>query len=323
MFTRLGVASGNVRPHGWLPGCTTPLYRRRALVELRHGSARWWRAPWRAALACRVIGPVEQQFFPTSARGHVDMFPQGSSPRRPMGRATQAAAAPAEVRSLSAYVGAGAPRFFLALNPEMPDAAFAKVIAITGSADERNALIAEIDAHGQRGEWGAARVRATGLLYGPPLVWPVVFRVLGPDVNELRAQAERVRAVLARNPNVVDAHLDWGERAPLLRLDLDPDRLRQIGLTPQLLAQQLQLEFDGAPATQLREDVRSVQLVVRGARNQRASLGDVPLKTLDGRSITLAQAGRCAWRWKTRAQALRRQPVIAVNASVRGAQPRT
>jgi multidrug efflux pump subunit AcrB len=226
------------------------------------------------------------------------------------------------VRSLSAYVGAGAPRFFLALNPEMPDAAFAKVIAITGSAAERNALIAEIDAHGQRGEWGAARVRATGLLYGPPLIWPVVFRVLGPDVNELRAQAERVRAVAARNPHVVDAHLDWGERAPLLRLDLDPERLRQIGLTPQLLAQQLQLEFDGAPATQLREDVRSVQLVVRGARNARASLADVPLKTLDGRSITLAQAGLL--RVEMEDPVLKRydrQPVIAVNASVHGAQP--
>jgi multidrug efflux pump subunit AcrB len=331
----LGVVFlGNVRPHeGGEHGLyQTPLYRRlRRVVE---ACVRWQRTVVAAtvgALALAVaamIGPVENQFFPTSDRPEVivDVFlPQGSSLEATdaVTRTLEALlAARPEVRSFSSYVGAGAPRFLLALNPEMPDAAFAKLLAFTGDAHERNELIAEIDRHSANGEWGAARVRATGLLYGPPIVWPVTFRVVGPDPQVLRAQAERVREVMAKNPNVVDAHLDWGERAPHLRLDLDPERLRRIGLTPRELAQQLQLELDGVPATELREDVRSVRLVVRGARVERASLGDVPLKTLDGRSITLAQAGLL--RVEMEDPVLKkydREPVIAVHSDARGAQP--
>ncbi len=328
------VLLGNVTPNpgGHHAVYDTPLYRRlRAGVELCVRRKRSVVAATLGALLTAIaamIGPVEKQFFPTSDRPEVviDVFmPQGSTLESTDAVVRRIEAWLLErpgIRSLSAYVGAGAPRFFLALNPELPDLAFGKIVAITNSADERNALIAELDARTHRGEWGAARVRGSRLLFGPPLVWPITFRVVGPDPDVLRVQAGKVRDVMARNAHVVNAHLDWGERVPVVHLDLDPERLRQIGLTPRELALQLQLEFDGVPVTQLREDVRSVPLVLRGTPISYASLADVPLKTLEGRSITLAQAGLLRVGMEDPVlKKYDREPVIAVGADVRDAQP--
>lgn len=278
-----------------------------------------------------LVGPVQKQFFPSSDRPEVlvDIYlPEGSGIR-----ATTAVAERVEtilktapgVRSLSSYLGAGAPRFFLALNPELFNPAFAKLIAVAESPAARDALIKQLQAQVDAGEFPEARVRVHKLLYGPPVIWPVSFRVVGPDPVTLRRIADQVRDQVAAHPNALDAHLDWGERAPVARLALDPDRLRLIGLTPRELAQQLNDELSGLVATEIREDVRNVQLVLRGRTGETVrpgALADINLKTLDGRNIPLAQAGVLSIEFEDPVlKRYNREPFIAVHAEVAGAQP--
>ncbi len=229
------------------------------------------------------------------------------------------------MRSLSTYIGAGAPRFFLALNPELPNPGFAKLIAVAESPAARDALMAGLRTHIEAGEFPEARVRVHKLLYGPPVIWPVTFRVVGPDPLLLRQLADQVRDTVAAHPKTRDAHVEWGERAPVARLALDPDRLRLIGLTPRELAEQLQYELSGLAATEIREDVRNVQLILRGLSGDGAdsgSLADLNLKTRDGRRIPLAQAGVLSIGFEDPVlKRYNREPFIAVNAEVEGAQP--
>lgn len=269
---------------------------------------------------------VPRQFFPTSDRSEVivDLYlPQGTSIEitdSVARRMEEFLRAQPEVQTLSTYVGAGAPRFFISLNPETPNPAFAKVVAVTDSAQARNRVLEAVRQAVRNGLFPEARVRAHTLLYGPPVQWPVSFRVLGPDPMELRRIARDVRAVMARNPHVVDAHLEWQERVPVLRWRFDWERLRTIGLTPRELALQLQFEFGGVPATELRQDIRSVPLFVRGAGAHRPD--SVQVKTLDGRSIPLDQVGTQVLEFEEPVlRRYNREPFLTVNAEVRGAQP--
>jgi multidrug efflux pump subunit AcrB len=140
---------------------------------------------------------VQKQFFPTSDRPEVLIdirLPEGSAIRATAAVVERVEAILAEapgVRSSAAYLGAGAPRFFLALNPEFPNPAFAKLIVVAEGAAERDALIAQLQAHVEAGEFPEARVRVHKLLYGPPVIWPVTFRVVGPDPLVLRGSPSR------------------------------------------------------------------------------------------------------------------------------------
>lgn len=173
------------------------------------------------------------------------------------------------------------------------------------------------------GEFAEARVRVHHLLYGPPVIWPVSFRVLGPAPLELRRIAEAVRAVAQGVPHIVDPHLEWGERAPVVRLDMDPDRLRLLNLTPREVAQQLQFSLDGVPVTEVREDIRSVQVRARGLLTGRPKdLADLEIKTLDGRKLPVAQLGTLSTGFEEPVlKRYNREPFIAVHAEVQGAQP--
>ncbi|EXJ13703.1 efflux RND transporter permease subunit [Imhoffiella purpurea] len=313
----------------------SPLYRRlRSVIRWCVGHKRLVVAFTFGTLVLAILGlagPVEKQFFPTSDRPEVlvDVYlPEGSSIR-----ATQEVAERVErlvesapgLRSISTYIGAGAPRFFLALNPELTDPAFAKLILVAEGPVERDAIIESLEGHVEKGAFPEARVRVHKLLYGPPVIWPVSFRVVGPDPLVLRGIAERVREEVARHPNTRDAHLEWGERVPVLRLELDPDRLRLIGLTPREIAGQLQYELSGLAATELREDIRHLDLVVRGLPQwigHAGRLEDLSIKTLDGRRIPLSQAGTLRVDFEDPVlKRYNREPFIAVNAEVVGAQP--
>lgn len=329
----------------------TPLYRK--LRGLIRGCVRykiWVVAATFGLLVLSIVGlagSVQKQFFPSSDRPEVLIdirLPEGSAIRATAAVVERVEAILAEapgVRSSAAYLGAGAPRFFLALNPEFPNPAFAKLIVVAEGAAERDALIDQLQAHVEAGEFPEARVRVHKLLYGPPVIWPVTFRVVGPDPLVLRSIAEQVRAVVAANPNTLDPHLDWGERVPVVRLALDPERLRLIGLTPRELAGQLEYQLSGLPATEIREDIRSVQLILRGLADQGAasaddaggpgaidaaltptSLAGINLKTLDGRTIPLEQAGELMIAFEDPVlKRYNREPVIAVQSEVQGAQP--
>ena len=274
-----------------------------------------------------MAGPVQKQFFPTSDRTEVLVsiyLPQGSSisvTNQTTQKLEKLLAAMPEVDTLSAYVGAGAPRFFISSNPEQPDPAFAKLIAVTHSKKDRDIVIDKLRKHIEQGDFPEARVRVTSLLYGPPVIWPVSFRVVGPEVNELRRIAHQVRDIMQAHPNVRDANLEWDERAPTLRLEMDPDRLRLIGLTPRDIAQQLQFQLDGVPITELRQDIRTVEVRARGSRGDALLPEQIEIKTQDGKKVPLAQLGTIEIRYEDPViRRHNRQPAISVRGDVEGAQ---
>ena len=306
----------------------TPLYRRlRALIT---ACVRYRNAVVAATVALLVLAivgmatVVPKQFFPGSDRPEVlvDIFlPQGSAIATTDATTKKIEAILAtmpEVNTLSAYVGAGAPRFFISANPEQPDPAFAKIIAIGQDAKMRDRIMAELQRHIDNGAFPEARVRVTRLLYGPPVIWPVSFRIIGADPVTLRTIAYQVRDTMAAHPNTVDSHLEWDERAPVLYLAMDADRVRLMGLTPHDVAQRLQFQLDGVPVTEVRQDIRTVEVRARGLR------ADAPLpeiETPDGRKVPLSQLGALEVRYEEPViKRYNRERSLAVHADVRGAQ---
>jgi len=311
----------------------TPLYRRlRAMIEWCVRRRLTVVAATLGALLLAVAGmagPVAKQFFPGSDRPEVLVsvfLPQGSS----IGltdRATRKVEAALhemdDVRSQSAYIGAGAPRFFISANPEQPDPAFAKIIAVTEDEHARDRVMQALERRIASGEFPEARVRVSQLLYGPPVIWPVEFRIIGEDQQKLRDIGYRLRALMDAHPNIVDPHLEWDERAPAAFLNMDIERLRLIGLTPRDVAEQLEYQSHGLSVTQIRQDIRTVQLLVRGLREEGPvdPMG-LELKTEDGRKVALSQLGELEMRFEEPViWRYNRQPFLALQADVAGAQP--
>lgn len=271
---------------------------------------------------------VQKQFFPSSDRPEVLVsvyMPHGSAIAN-----TDAVALKIEqllkdnqdVRSLSSFVGAGAPRFFISANPEQPDPSFAKILIVAKDAEGRDRLIQLLNEHIAAGEFSAARVRVTRLLFGPPVPWPVSFRVMGKDPLELRRIAYLVRDKMVANPNTVGAHLEWEERMPVLALKLDTARLLAYGLTASDVAQQLQFQFSGASITQLREDIRTVDVTARLDRAQVLQPDAIELKTPGGKAVSIRQLGEIRVQYEEPLlKRYNRQTYLAVVADVQGAQP--
>ncbi len=321
--------------HGHAALYQSPRYR--SLRRLIQSCVRWRKAV--VATTVLLLGlagvgmatVVQKQFFPSSDRPEVLVsvyLPQGSSisaTDAAMRRVEALLKPMPEVRSLLSYTGSGVPRFFISANPEPPDPAFGKLVAVTGGPLERDRVIAQLQSHIDAGEFPEARVRVYRLLYGPPVIWPLQLRVLGPDPQVLRGIAHRVREIMAANPHVVDAHLEWDERVPALHVAVDPERLRLIGLTPQDLSQQLQFLLEGVPVTQLRQDIRSVTLVARGALPRpldAATLGGLEVLSRDGRKLPLAHLGQVTVHFEEPViKRYNREPFLAVLAEVSGAQP--
>ena len=253
-------------------------------------------------LVAAVLGMelVKKQFFPTSDRPEVLIevqMPYGTSIEQTSAAAGKVEAwltQQPEAKIVTAYIGQGAPRFFLAMSPELPDPSFAKIVVLTQSEEAREALkfrLREAVADGLAPE---ARVRATQLVFGPPSPFPVAFRVTGPDPDSLRDIATQVRAVMQASPLMRMVNTDWGERVPALRFSLDQERLESIGLTSSDVAQQLQFLLSGVPITDVREDIRSVQVVARSSGNARldpAKISDFTLVGRAGQRIPLSQIG--------------------------------
>ncbi|MBS3800551.1 MAG: efflux RND transporter permease subunit, partial [Thioalkalivibrio sp.] len=286
-----------------------------------------------AAIAGMRFG-VEQQFFPTSDRPELQVdvqLPQGSAiaaTRAITARVEDFLRQAQESEHVATYIGRGSPRFFLALDPELPDPAFAKLIVRTGGKEARQSLQNKVEARVAEGAFADARVRAHPLLYGPPVPWPVTFRVMGPDVDALRGIAEQVRRRIAEHPHTTQAHAEWGERVSALRLSWDRQRLRLLGLTPREVAEQVQAATDGVRATEIREDIRTVDLVTRvdpATRPDLASLGSLVIETGTGERLPLEQVA--ALEVIQEAPVLKRRnrtPVLEVHAEVHGGvQPAT
>jgi len=246
------------------------------------------------------MGVVKKQFFPTSDRPEVLVevqMPYGTSIEQTDAAASEVEAWLAkqpEARIITAYIGQGAPRFYLAMAPELPDPSFAKIVVLTANQEEREALKIRLRQAVADGLAPQARVRATQLVFGPYSPYPVAYRVMGPDLNVLRDIAGQVREVLKASPMMRTVNTDMGERAPALHLALNQDRLQAFGLTSADVAQQLQFLLTGAPVTQVREDIRSVQVIARSAGDTRLDPSKIDAFTLtgaQGQRVSLSQVG--------------------------------
>jgi multidrug efflux pump subunit AcrB len=251
-------------------------------------------------LAGLGMGFVKRQFFPSSDRPEVLVevqMPEGTSIE-----ATTAAAIKVErwvrqqpeARIVTTYIGQGAPRFFFSYNPELPDPAFAKLVVLTPGARARDQLKLRLRERIAQGLAPEARVRVSQLIFGPYPRYLVNFRVMGPDPNQLRTIANQVQAVMRANPHTRQVNEDWGERTPTVHFVLDQDRLQLMGLSSSEAAQQLQFLLTGVPVTQVREDIRTVEVMARSAGPERldpARLGELTLTSRTGRVVPLSQIG--------------------------------
>ncbi|NMG77581.1 efflux RND transporter permease subunit [Aromatoleum diolicum] len=278
------------------------------------------------------MGVVNKQFFPTSDRPEVLVevqMPYGTSIQQTSAAAAKVEAWLAkqpEAKIVTAYVGQGAPRFYLAMAPELPDPSFAKIVVLTDDQATREALKLRLRQAVADGLAPGARVRMTQLVFGPYSPFPVAFRVMGPDPDKLRDIAAQVRAVMQASSQMRTVNTDWGERVPTLRFSLDQDRLQSLGLSSSDVAQQLQFLLSGIPITEVREDIRSVQVAARSAGTTRLDPGriaDFTLVGAAGQRIPLAQIGAVDVRMEDPILRRRdRTPTITVRGDIaEGLQP--
>lgn len=252
------------------------------------------------ALAIIGMGLVKKQFFPTSDRPEVLIEVQ-----MPYGTAIeQTSAATAKIEAwlrkddaakiVTAYIGQGSPRFYLAMAPELPDPSFAKIVVLADSQATRDTLKLRIREAVANGLAPEARVRVTQLVFGPYSPYPVAYRIMGPDPQVLRDIAGKVEALMQGSPMMRTVNQDWGPRVPVLHFSLNQDRLQALGLSSAAVAEQLQFLLSGVPITAVREDIRSVQVVARAAgpvRLDPAKIQGLTLAGANGQRIPLAQIG--------------------------------
>lgn len=282
----------------------TPRYNR-----FRQLLARVIARKWRVAgsviaifiVAVLGMGLVKKQFFPTSDRPEVLVevqMPYGTSIEQTSAAAEKIEAwlgQQPEAKIVTAYIGQGSPRFYLAMAPELPDPSFAKIVILTDSETSREALKLRLRDAVANGLAPEARVRVTQLVFGPYSPFPVAWRVSGPDVEQVHDIADRVKAVLQASPLMRTVNTDWGSRVPVLHFTLDQNRLQATGLTSSAVAEQLQFLLSGVPVTSVREDIRSVEVIGRAAGDIRLDPAKIEGFTLVGNAgqrVPLSQIGK-------------------------------
>ncbi|WP_320711423.1 efflux RND transporter permease subunit [Enterobacter asburiae] len=307
----------------------TPRYNRFRQL-LARVIARKWRVAGSVVaifiLAVLGMGLVKKQFFPTSDRPEVLVevqMPYGTSIEQ-----TSAAAAKIEAwlgqqpesKIVTAYIGQGSPRFYLAMAPELPDPSFAKIVILTDSETSREALKLRLRDAVANGLAPEARVRVTQLVFGPYSPFPVAWRVSGPDVEQVHDIADRVKAVLQASPMMRTVNTDWGSRVPVLHFTLDQNRLQATGLTSSAVADQLQFLLSGVPVTSVREDIRSVDVIGRAAGDIRLDPAKIEGFTLVGNAgqrVPLSQIGKIEIGMEDPIQRRRdRTPTITVRGDI-------
>ena len=320
----------------------SPFYRRiRALVEwcLRH---RW--LVIFATVGFFVLSlvlfnkAVQKQFFPPASRPEimVDIWlPQGASLKateHEVKRVEALLGKDENIASWSSYIGNGAPRFFLSLDQQLFADNFGQMVIVTKGLKERevvkNRLEAAFDA--ADGSWSHLRLRVVRLENGPPVGYPVQFRVMGEDLVALRDNAEGISSLMRAHPNLRNVNFDWNERIKSVRVEIDQARARALGVSSQDVALTLQGWLVGATVTQFRENDQLIDVVWRADAGRGGAgdlvdprtlsrLPDLDLVSTSGRHIPLAQVARLVpvledgliWRRD-------RMPTITVRADVVG-----
>jgi len=314
----------------------TPFYRRfRALVDWCLGH-RWLVIGATAAMlvaSVLLFRFVPQQFFPDSTRPElmVDMeLAEGASLRATAEQAHRLEAMLAGregIDNFVAYVGTGSPRFYLPLDQQLPAANFAQFVVLADDIASRETLrqwlIEEVAPR-----FPQLQLRVTRLENGPPVGYPIQFRVSGEHIDRVRALARRVEARVRENPHVANVNLDWDEPSKVVRLAIDQERARALGISSQQLALFLQAQLSGLHVGTYREDNELVEILLRGSDDQRTRLGmleSLAVPMASGESVPLSQVATLEYGFEDGIIWHRdRLPTMTVRADIRdGLQPAT
>lgn len=270
---------------------------------------------------------VPQQFFPASGRLElmIDLkLSEGASlsaTEAEVKRLEQLLNQHEGIDSYVAYVGTGSPRFYLPLEQQLPAASFAQFVVLAKSIEDReqlrNWLIATVGE-----EFPTLRTRVSRLENGPPVGYPVQFRVSGEHIDGVRMLARQVADKVRENPHVANVHLDWQEPSKVVRLNIDQERARALGVSSADLSRFLQSSLTGAPVSQYREGNELIEILLRGTPSERQQLGLLPslaVPTANGMSVPLAQIATLEYGFEEGVIWHRnRLPTVTVRADVYG-----
>jgi multidrug efflux pump subunit AcrB len=252
-----------------------------------------------AIFGCALIGAtqVPQQFFPRSDRPELLLdltLPRSASiaeTRAAVERVESLLATDPDIDHSSFYVGQGAVRFYLPLDTQLANDFFAQAVIVTKGFEQRDAVAQRLETALDR-DFSDILTRITPLELGPPVGWPIKYRLSGPDPEMVRTLSQGLAAVLAGNPDVRNINYDWNETAKSVTVEIDQDRARPLGITSQQLAEDINAILSGTTMTQMRDGTYLVDIVARAVPEERASLEtlrNLSLDTPGGRQVPLGQ----------------------------------
>jgi multidrug efflux pump subunit AcrB len=252
------------------------------------------------------MGKVQQQFFPDSSRREilVDLWlPEGSTlvqSEAVARRFEQRMMSEPGMQSVTTWVGSGVPRFYLPLDQIFPQNNVSQVILEPKTLEERETMRKRLPAL-LATEFPEVRTRVKLLPNGPPVPYPVQFRVVGPDPVQVRRWGDEAKALLRANPNMRGVNDNWNESVLAQHVDIDQDRARALGVTSQSIAQATHAQFSGTTIGQYREGDRLVDIVMRqpvAERNALSDLSNAYVPTASGRAVPLTQVARLSIGWE-------------------------
>ncbi|MEV4698944.1 efflux RND transporter permease subunit [Pseudomonas brassicacearum] len=289
-----GTADGQTDPYG------TPFYKRvRRMVE-------WCVRRRKTVIILTVllfVGSVvlfrfvPQQFFPASGRLElmVDLkLQEGASLSNTAEQVKRLEALLKDhvgIDNYVAYVGTGSPRFYLPLDQQLPASSFAQFVVLAKTIEDREPLRSWLISTLNE-QFPTLRSRVTRLENGPPVGYPVQFRVTGEHIEKVRALARKVAEKVRENPYVTNVHLDWEEPSKVVYLNVDQDRARALGVSTANLASFLRSSLTGSSVSQYREDNELIEILLRGTVHERTELSLLPslaVPTDNGKSVALSQ----------------------------------
>jgi multidrug efflux pump subunit AcrB len=258
------------------------------------------------ALGLAGMGRVQQQFFPDSSRPEVLLdawLPEGSSlalNEQVAQRIEARLMAEPGVSTVSTWVGSGVPRFYLPMDAIFPQSNVSQFIILPKDLKTRESLRVALPAVMAQ-EFPEVRTRVKILPNGPPVAYPVQFRVLGAEPAVLRQRADEVKALLRDNANMRGVNDNWNEFVKVLRLDVDQAKARALGVSSQSIAQASKVLLAGSTVGQFREGDRLIDIVLRQPADERQAITDIAnayLTTASGKSIPLTQIARPSFAWE-------------------------
>ncbi|HBN5965123.1 TPA: efflux RND transporter permease subunit [Acinetobacter baumannii] len=284
-------------------------------------------------LSVLMFKMVPQQFFPPSNRAEilVDLkLEEGASltaTEQAVKKVEQFLSKQKGIDNYVAYVGTGSPRFYLPLDQQLPQASFAQFVVLASSLDDRDEIRRSLETQIKQ-LLPQVRTRVSLLENGPPVGYPLQYRVSGEDLNLVRKEAQQVARVISENPNTTNVHLDWGEPSKIISIQIDQDRARQMGVSSLDLANFLNASITGSAIEQYREKRELIEIRLRGDKAERvevASLASLAVPTANGTTVPLAQIAKIEYKFEDGLIWHRnRLPTITVHADIRtNLQPAT